>query len=145
MTTMKKGPDVVRTIVDIFIEAFSNPEECIQQAAVESLIVYLEKILMDSDQNLGKYTATLDHCFSAMLDLPENRFFLVVRNPHQLKKIGQAILDKMPEQLDISVFNRLLFRFFTATYEYWLKEEDPSVCLKEFIHFSRSSQKTEGT
>ena len=34
----EKGPDVVRTIADIFIEAFSNPEECVQQAAVESLI-----------------------------------------------------------------------------------------------------------
>ena len=96
---------------------------------------------MDSDQNLGRYTATLDYCFSAMLHLPEDRFFLIVRNPHQLKKIGQAILDKMPEQLDMSAFNQLLFRFFTATYEYWLKEEDPSVCLKEFIHLSRSAQK----
>ncbi len=137
----EKGSEVIKAVIDIFLEAISDPDDSVHQAANENLIVYLEKILMDSDKNLGKYTAALQDCFSRLNGLPENDFLLIVVNPHQLKKLGQVILDKMPEQLDIESFNALLFRFFSAAYEYRLGEEDPAVWLKEILHSSGALEK----
>lgn len=138
----ENGTTVIRTIIDVFLEAMDNPDTAIQQASVESLIFYLEKVLLDAS-DLNGYESVLDDCFTQMNQLQDKQFFLLVTNPHQLKKLGQIILERIPSAFTIEVFNNLLFRYFTATFQYWLKEEDPTDWLKEVIKHSLSKKEQE--
>jgi pyruvate,orthophosphate dikinase len=121
----EKGLEVIKIIIDVFLEAINSPDINVQQAAIDSLMFYLEKILMDGDQDLYNYESIFQDCFARLNQLEENQFFFLTTNPHQLKKLGQIILKKMPARLDVGRFNELFFRSLLTTYEHWLKEEDP--------------------
>lgn len=132
----EKGLDAIKIIIDAFLEAINSPDISVREAAAESLIFYLEKIMVDGNNDLQKYRAIFQDCFIRLNQLQEERFFLLVTNPHQLKKLGQIILGKMPSGLDIEVFNNLLFRYLSVTFEYWLNEEDPLKRLKQVKRFT---------
>lgn len=136
----EKGIEAIKTIVDIFLNAISDPDNSIQQSAVENLIFYLEKILIDGNNDFLKYEQIFQDCFTSLNQLQKSQFFLLVTNPHQLKKLGQIILGKMPSGLNTEVFNDLLFRYFSTTFEYWLGQEDPLHWLKQSIHFMVSGE-----
>ncbi len=121
----EKGIEAVKTITDIFLTALENPDTGIQEAAAEGLIFYLEKIMLDGNHETGKYSPLLDVCISRINALPEKQFFLIVTNPHQIKKLGQLILDKLPSGVTLRTFTELMRRFFSLTYGYWLTQKDP--------------------
>ncbi len=127
----EKGIEVIRTILDIFLKAINNPDYSVQQSAVEGIIFYIEKILIDGNGDLRKYETVFDECFARLYQLPDKQFFLLVTNPHQLKKLGQIVLGKTPSHFDLDMFNNLLVRYLSATYEYWIQEEDPFLRLKQ--------------
>ena len=129
----EKGIEAIRIILDLFLEAVNSNDMSAQQAAVESLVFYLEKILVDGSKDLQRYGAILQDCFVRLNQLPDKQFFLLVTNPHQLKKLGQIVLGKMPQGFDTKVFNDLLFRYFSETFKYWLNEEDTLDWLKQDI------------
>ncbi len=137
----KKGLEAIRTIIDVFLDAINNPDKTIQQAAVESLVFYLEKILIDGNNDLHAYATVFQYCFSRLNQLQEKQFFLLVTNPHQLKKLGQIILGKMPSGFHIDVFNDLLHRYFSTTFEYLLGEKDPSYWLNQIASYTLSEEK----
>ncbi len=121
----EKGIDAISLILDLFLEAIENSDTSVQQTACESLIFYLEKILIDSHNDLRKYAPLFEDCFIRLYRLGEKHFFILVTNPHQIKKLGQIILGKKPDGINIKVFNELLIRYFFTTFEYWLMREDP--------------------
>jgi pyruvate,orthophosphate dikinase len=137
----EKGIEAIRIIVDVFLEAITSPDVNVQQAAIDSLMFYLEKILIDGDQDLSKYALIFKDCFVRLNQLQEKQFFLVTTNPHQLKKPGQILLEKMPESFDIKMFNDLLFRSLLTTYEYWLKEEDPATWFGKNLDYTLRKEK----
>lgn len=128
-----RGLDAIRIIIDLFLEAIENTDASVQQTACESLIFYLEKILIDSHDDLRRYAPIFEDCFTRLLRLGEKHFFILVSNPHQIKKLGQIILGKKPEGLDIKTFNKLLFRYFSETFSYWLSQEDPLQWFKKEV------------
>ncbi|HYA26922.1 MAG TPA: hypothetical protein VEE82_02895, partial [Thermodesulfovibrionales bacterium] len=121
----EKGIEAIRIIMDLFFEALHCPEGNVQEAAVDDLLFYLGKILSDGDQDLHKYSGVLENCFRRLSDLPERQFFLLTVNPHQVKKLGKKMFEKMPRDFEVKALNELLFRYLLTTYEYWLQEEDP--------------------
>ncbi|MBA4348861.1 MAG: hypothetical protein C0415_02590 [Thermodesulfovibrio sp.] len=127
----ENGIDAIRVIIDVFLEAITSPDRETQREAADSIMFYLEKILTDGDSALKKYSSVLNDCFAILYQLPEDRFFILISNPHQLKKLGQIIFEKISGDFDIKGFNDLLFRSFLTTYKYWLKEEDPIKCFKD--------------
>ena len=134
----ERGSDAIRLIADVFLDGVENPDISVQQAAGESLIFYLEKILIDSHNDLRKYASLFQYCFTRLHQLRENSFFILVTNPHQIKKLGQIILGKKPDGVDIKVFNELLIRYLSATFEYWLKQDNP------FQWFKKETRNTLG-
>ena len=120
----ERGLGAVGLIVDIFLEAIEIPDTSVRQAACESLIFYLEKLLTDSRNDLAKYAPLLESCFTRLYQLGEKEFYFLVTNPHQIKKIGQIILGRAPAGLNIRVFNELLVRYFSTNFAYWLNQED---------------------
>ena len=121
----EKGVEAIRIILDVFHEASDSPDASVQQSAIDSLMFYLEKILMDGSQDLSKYASIFRDCFKRLGELDEQRFFFLITNPHQLNKLGRIILGKTITQFDIQGFNSLLFSTLLTTYEYWLGREDP--------------------
>ncbi|MEW6213603.1 MAG: PEP/pyruvate-binding domain-containing protein [Nitrospirota bacterium] len=130
----EKGIEAIGVIIDVFLEGINSPDMSVQHAAIDSLMFYLEKILMDGGHDLHKYASIFQECFTRLYQLQEKQFFLLTTNPHQLKKLGQIILEKMPPGFDVEGFNDLLFRSLLATYEYWLNEEDPITWFKQKIN-----------
>jgi pyruvate,orthophosphate dikinase len=127
----EKGTAAIEAVIGVFLEGVNNPDISVREAAAESLIFYLEKIMVDGNSDLEKYRPVLRDCFIRLNRLEDEHFFIFVTNPHQLKKLGQIILGKMPAGLDIGIFNDLLFRYLSLTFDYWLNEEDPVKRLKE--------------
>src|SRR5208283_932229 len=126
----ENGVEAVGTIIDVFMEALHSPDSNIQEAAVNGLLFYIDKILSDGGQNLRKYSEVLRNCFHLLSNLPEPQFFLFTVNPLQIKKPAQVVLEKMPQDFEFAALNKLLFRHLLTTYEYWLQEEDPFVSFK---------------
>jgi pyruvate,orthophosphate dikinase len=137
----EKGIEAIKIIIDVFLEAINSPDINVQQAAIDSLMFYLEKILMDGDHDLNNYESIFQNCFAGLDQLKEKQFFFLTTNPHQLKKLGQIILKKMPARFDLGKFNELFFRSLLTTYEHWLKEEDPVKWFKLATDYTLSEEK----
>jgi pyruvate,orthophosphate dikinase len=137
----EKGIEAIRIIIDILLEAIDSPDINVQQAAIDSIMFYLEKILLDGDQDLNKYASIFQDCFVRLNQLQEKQFFLLITNPHQLKKLGQIILKKIPTGFNLSGLNNLIFRSLLTTYEYWLEEEDPVKWFKKTTYNILSKEK----
>jgi len=128
----KKGADVVRVVIDILLDAITDADTTsVQHTSIDNLMFYLEKILLDSDQDINKYSSTFQYCFDRLYHLPEKQFFSLITNPHQLKKIAQIILKKKLLQNDLESLNRLIFKSLSTTYIHWLSIEDPIQWLKK--------------
>ena len=140
----EKGVEAIRIIIDVFIEALHSPDRNIQETAVDGLLFYLDKILSDCDQDLQKYSEVLPNCFHRLSNLPERQFFLCTDNPHQIRKLGKKVLEKMPRDFEVKALNELLFRYLLTTYEYWLQEEDPFVSFKRRMGHALSESEYKG-
>ncbi len=127
----ERGIEAIKVIIDAFLESLNHPDVSLQQSSIDSLVFYLEKILLDGDDGLHKYGSVFQDTFNSLNDLQEKQFFLLTINPHQLKRIGQIMLDKITPDFDFEVFNNLLYKSLLTTYEYWLKEEDPLTLFKD--------------
>lgn len=121
----EKGIDAIRLIMDVMLDAIEYHDSSVSQNACEGMIFYLEKILIDSHNDLGKYATLLEYCFTRLMNLTDDHFFILVANPHQVKKLGQIILARSPAGININMFNELLIRYYSKTYEYWLGQIDP--------------------
>jgi len=122
----EKGADVVRVVIDILLDAITDADTpSVQHISIDNLMFYLEKILLDSDQDINRYSSTFQYCFDRLYHLPEKQFFSLTTNPHQLNKMAQIILNKKLLQDDLESLNRLIFRSLQNTYTYWLNVEDP--------------------
>jgi pyruvate,orthophosphate dikinase len=122
----EQGIGAIELLANIFMDAVDSPELFVRQEAIDSLLVYLEKILLDGDRDITKYNAILQSSFIRLLDLPEKTFYFLISNPHQVMKIGRIILERGVAGFDPVKVNALISRALLSTYEYWLGEEDPS-------------------
>jgi len=137
----EKGLEAIKIIIDVFLEAINSLDINVHKAAIDSLMFYLEKILMDGDHDLYNYESIFQDCFASLNQLEEKQFFFLTTNPHQLKKLGQIILKKMPARFDLGRFNELFFGSLLTTYEHWLKEEDPVKWFKLATDYTLSEEK----
>jgi pyruvate,orthophosphate dikinase len=135
-----RGVEAILTVIDIFLEAVNVSGQEMASAALDGLLVYLEKVIMDGGQKLEAYGPAVRKCSDALRQLPQETFSSVISNPHQLKKAGRLILDRRSEEFDVRPFNALYFRYLSETYDYWLKQEDPADRLKDSKDVSLTAQ-----
>lgn len=140
-----KGTEAIRVVIETLLEAVNTTDSStVQQNAIDSILFYLEKILLDSDQDFNKYSMVFQDCFESLNQLQEEQFFFLITNPHQLNKLGQAILKKLPVTIDLGILNGLIFKSLATTYTYWLKEEDPLEWFKtlsnQTLHIKNTSE-----
>ncbi|HMK59798.1 MAG TPA: PEP/pyruvate-binding domain-containing protein [Dissulfurispiraceae bacterium] len=121
-----EGISAMTSVAGIFIEALSAPELEDRSYAVDCLLFYLEKIILDGRQKLSVYAPILQHCADSLLQLPAELFYFVISNAHQLKKTGRLIISRQRETCCPVVFNQLYSRYLFEAYNYWLLQKDPA-------------------
>ncbi len=122
----ERGEAAIGAIVSLLFDALGSDQKHVQQAATDALTFYLEKLVLDGGNILVTYVPLLNECVRMLSALSGDRFLLVARAPHQLRKMGQLILEQRPPGFDVWSFNDLLTRSLITTYEYWLAQPDPS-------------------
>ncbi|MGQ9693541.1 MAG: PEP/pyruvate-binding domain-containing protein [Thermodesulfobacteriota bacterium] len=122
-----RGPKAIAAIIDVFFEAINQvASDSLEIKAIDYLLNYLEKIVSElSGQNHDEIWPILRRTCERLGSLPEKQFFYLASCHIPLKKIGQTLLLKLPEDSFLPEFNHLLIRSLKVTYAYWLKEEDP--------------------
>ena len=123
-----KGPHAAALLVDIFNNAIVSESKVeVRADAADNLLLFLQKIINDSGQDIKRFMPVIDCSFDSIRNYREDSFFLFVKSFYQIKRLAKAILNHTPEltSADYQAINLLLLKYFKHTYSYWLSEEDP--------------------
>jgi len=128
-----KGPDAALLFVDIFTSAIES--ECpipIKADAADNLLLFLQKIIKDSDKEIERFMPVINDSFHRIRNYKEEHFLLFVKSYYQLKKLAEALLQACQQNApeseiihDFKAVNLLLMKYFENTYSIWLNAEDP--------------------
>jgi len=131
------GPRAERRFIDIFhcaIEEDIKPEVKIE--AADYLLLFLLRFTKESGADIETIEQVISYSFKRICHYDDERFFLFVKSYYRLDRIVDALSIRSEEALSgesafFEVVNTLLFRYYRATYTYWLNEADPLVWFKE--------------
>jgi pyruvate,orthophosphate dikinase len=122
-----KGPEAVSRLIGLFcsaLEADTNPR--VQVDAADNLILYLQKIIAASEEELARFYPIVADTFDHIRRLPDPAFEHFVRSFYGMKRLATGLLDTpISDQIDYRSINQLLARYYAVTYADWLSEPDP--------------------
>ncbi|MBW1800758.1 MAG: pyruvate, phosphate dikinase, partial [Deltaproteobacteria bacterium] len=128
LKTHPSGPEAAKRYVEIFLEAVDSlQDDALKTDAVDNLLLYMQKIIRDSDNDLPRFFPTLDVAFNRIGSYKNETFFLFVRSFYQLNKLARYLSESTPEgdAANFDTLNALLVKNQQASYAYWLDEKDP--------------------
>ena len=130
-----KGPTAASLLADILFEAIESGIQIeAKDDAVDNLILFLQKIVKESDSNLKDFLPYIDSTFSRIERLSDDLFELFARSYYQINRLAEAFLNHAPKSDGVfDAVNHLLIRFFNFTYSYWLGERDPQPWFEEEV------------
>ena len=122
-----KGPTAANLLIDIFFEAVASDVEMdVKVDAIDNLQLFLQKIIKDADSVLEAFLPSIDNAFLRITNLPDDVFALFTRSYYQINRLAKTFLNCVPQSDGVfNAINRLLIKFYTFTYGYWLSESDP--------------------
>ena len=127
-----RGPEVCRILADIFLEAVRNSQQsAVRIQAADNLIFFLERLAVEADTHTKEYDTVLNDVLTRMQAMPEVGFFLFASSYYSLKKIGVHLAAYRAVEFEFGSYCSLLQRSLGATYQYWLRLEDPQQWFKE--------------
>ncbi len=125
-----------------FIEIFSNTLEAdiiqtTKMDAVDNLLLYIQKLIKDSGKDLERFLPVISNAFFRIRTYPSDTFFLFIKSYYQIKRLAEIYLENTAElDVDCAELNRLLLRYYSTTYQYWLSEKDPRTWFENKIETS---------
>ncbi|MEE8397420.1 MAG: pyruvate, phosphate dikinase, partial [Desulfobacterales bacterium] len=127
LKTQTRGPEVAGLFVEIFTDAIeANSDPAVRADAVDNLLLYLQKIIMDADQALDAFMPVLNDIFQHIRNYDDETFPLFIKSYYQLNRLAEAIYSAKPDRsLGFNELNLLLLKYFQQTYAYWIGEGDP--------------------
>jgi pyruvate,orthophosphate dikinase len=122
-----KGPEAASLLIEIFIDAVVSSKEAeVKRDSVDNILLFIQKILKDSDIHFNKFQSVIDDTLTQIHSFPEDLFSLFVSSYYSINRLAQTYLKSSPASgTNFKALNRLLVRYFLQTYEYWLNETDP--------------------
>jgi len=122
-----RGSDAAGLLVDVFFDAFETENTMqIREDAVDNLLLFLQKIIKDSDSDLPRFMPVINDSFHRIRNCSDKDFFLFAKSYYQIKKLAEGISNGSSEiKTDYSAVNLLLLKYYNHTYSYWLSERDP--------------------
>ena len=122
----KKGPEAAKLFVDIFLGAVTDSNDAdVNRDGVDNLLIYIQKIIKESNTSLPRFTNTIEYCFDRICTLNDEHFSLFVRSFYQINKIAALLAEhKIPESTTAGI-NALLRKYLQESYNYWSDNKDP--------------------
>ena len=121
-----KGIEAARRFVEVFAMVIeSQDDQNVRTDAADNLLLFLQKIVTDSGPDLERFMPVIDDTFDQMSRYPEDMFSLFVRSFYQTDRLAESILKKGGPDGDYGATNRLLLKYHTHTYSYWVEQGDP--------------------
>ncbi len=126
LRTHPRGLEAAKLYVNIFLAALDNGRNQNERRdAADNLLLYLQKIIKDSEKEFRLFLPVLDYAFEQIACYEEEAFHYFVRSYYQINRLAAAYYDKAPADISFGTLNTLLSRYHDAAYVHWLKEEDP--------------------
>jgi len=133
-----RGPDAAWRMAEILITAVHSARSGeVASDAVDTLLLYLQTIVRDSDADFERFRQVVSAAFEQMHQLPDDAFDLVARSYYPVTRLAAAFMKRSAAAREgFAPLNRLLARYFGHTYAYWLTESDPgAACDREAAEF----------
>lgn len=125
-----EGPKSFGIFADIFLQALEETRKnrTLVNLGMESLLAYVERVIITAKQELDQYEAELANLFNSLHDLDNEILMCMVQGHHPMKKVVMSLV-AFREQ-DGASFNvhsaaRLMKKVLILNYIYWLSVEDP--------------------
>jgi pyruvate,orthophosphate dikinase len=136
-----EGRKALELFADIFITAFeSRPEQDVRAAAVDNLMLVLHHIAKESGQEVARFLPVMEKEMNRIHSYEGEAFHLFVCSYYQPDRLAQVLVETLGKNkaLDIETglflaLNRLLVKFYDASFTYWLTQDDPVEWMRENI------------
>ncbi|MBU4130925.1 MAG: pyruvate, phosphate dikinase [Proteobacteria bacterium] len=135
------GRKALELFADIFITAFeSRSDEEIRAAAVDNLMLVLHHIAKESGDEMSRFFPVMEKEVLRIYSYEDKDFHFFVSSYYQPDRLAQVLLENLETNRktnnDGTVFlalNRLLVKFYTASFAFWLSQDDPVEWMRENI------------
>jgi pyruvate, orthophosphate dikinase len=137
----EKGIKVLPLFSDIFLSAFEqSAEKQVCSAAADNMMLFFHHMAKESGERLTAFSPVLEAGLDRICGYEDKAFFPFVQTYYQPDKLARLLLDQAdtPEchkkftALSGAV-NRLLIRFYSTSFSYWLDQDDPVTWMQENI------------
>ncbi|UCD89322.1 MAG: pyruvate, phosphate dikinase, partial [Desulfobacterales bacterium] len=128
-----KGPDAAALYVEIFTTAIESASETEARVdAVDHLLLFLQKIIKDSGDDMHRFMPMINDAFHRIRHFSEDDFFLFVKSFYQIDRLAKMLLKHSPGKgTDFHSINLLLLKYYKDSFAYWLNQEDPKTWLEK--------------
>ena len=127
------GPDAAKLYVEIFTTAIESTGETeVRADAVDHLLLFLQKIIKDSGDDLLRFMPMINDSFHRIRHFSENDFFWFVKSFYQIDRLAKMLLKHSPgTDTDFHSINLLLLKYYKDSFSCWLNQEDPKAWLEK--------------
>ncbi len=133
ITAHPRGPEALGVIGDIFLAVFNeSPQQDLWRQAAEGIFAVLDKAVQVFDEERWRrFWPALEEIFQRLTHLPDEVLLTFFQSYHSFKRLAKGLSRRVPEDLRLASFLKLLARTFLLTYDYWLSQPDPSFWVEE--------------
>ncbi len=138
-----QGSRALDLFVDIFLDAFESDSTIIlKTSAADNLMLFLQHIVKESDNaSPDAFLPVIERAVQRIESYAGKDFYFFVRSYYQPDKIAKQVLDLLEDDAPIfGSLNRFLKKFYEASFEYWLKQEDPIAWIGKSIDVDELGQ-----
>jgi len=126
LKTHPRGPETAKLIVDIFLEAIDTSHDMDLRAdAGDNLLLYLQKIIRDSGEELPRFFSALEYAFDRIRSYEDETFHIFVKSYYQINRLAKGLLERASSGNNFRPINVLLSKYLLSSYSSWIGEEDP--------------------
>ncbi len=124
-----QGPEAATLFVNIFLAAIKSAKKtAVKCDATDNFLLFISKIIKDSEKEYDRFKPVLDISFQEILDQPDDYFSFFAKSYYKIKRIAEDQLNASNNTTSgFKTINQLLSRFYDYTYTYWLDKEDPKI------------------
>ncbi|MFO7570073.1 MAG: hypothetical protein R6W75_09780, partial [Smithellaceae bacterium] len=121
-----EGPRALSMLLDIYFDVIlSAASEDVKDSAIRYLFDYADAVVGHSNEHIARNLTLLAAIIDFLLEAADRDPALFKKCSAYLKRLVRSLEEKKID-FPSTALDDLLYRMFTATYEYWLAQPDPS-------------------
>jgi len=122
----QNGLTALRIILKIYLDVIKLPQsEDVKDSAIHYMFDYIDTLLAQSNEFLPRNLVLIPDIIESLLAESERAAAVFKKTSAYLKRTIRYIVENNID-IDITMFDQLLYRMFKITYQNWLAQPDPS-------------------